>query len=70
MLFKTAQHLGLVIGVKSSRQIKESQDSNLIRIRSCENATGNTKESCFCTVTSTVCSLKFVCEMVGSLDYM
>ena len=56
----------MVNGVKSSRQIKESQDSNLVGIRSCENVIDNTKESSFCTMTSTVGRLKFVCEMVGS----
>ena len=66
MLFKTAQHYGVVDGVKSSRQIKESQNRNLVGIRSCENVIDNTKESCFYTVTSTVSRLKFVCEMVGS----
>ena len=39
---------------------------NLAGVRSCENVTENTKESCFCAVTSTVGRLKFVCEMVGS----
>ena len=66
MLFKTAQQYGMVNGVKSSQQIKECQDRNLAGIRSCENVTDNTKESCFCTVTNTVGRLKFVCEMVGS----
>ena len=66
MLFKTAQQYGVVSGVKSSRQIKESQDRKLVGIRSCENVINNTKESCFCTVTSTVGRLKFVlvCEVV------
>ena len=66
MLFKMAQQYGVVSDVKSSRQIKESLDRNLVGIRSCENVIDNMKESCFCTVTSTVGRLKFVCEIVGS----
>ena len=45
---------------------KESQDSNLVGIRSCENVNDNMKESFFCTVTSMVGRLKFASEMVGS----
>ena len=65
-MFKTAQQYGVDNGVKSSRQIKESQDRNLTGIRSFKNAIDNTKESCFCTVTNMLGRLKFVCEMVGS----
>ena len=53
MLFKVAEQNGVVNGVESSRQIKESQDGNLVGIRSCVNVIHNTKENCFCTVTST-----------------
>ena len=66
MLFKAGQQYGVVSGVKCSRQIKESQDRDLVGIRSCENVTDNMKERYFCTVTSMVGRLKFVCEMVGS----
>ena len=66
MLFKTAQQYVVVSSVESSRQIKECQDRNLVGIRSCENVIDSTKESCFCTVSSTVGRLKFVCEMVES----
>ena len=66
MLFKTAQQYEVVNGFIISGQIKESQDRNLFGIRSCENVTGNTNESWFFTVTSTVGRLKFVFEMVGS----
>ena len=66
MLLKMAQQYRVVKGVKSSQQIKESEDRNLVGIRSCENVTDNMKERYFCTVTSMVGRLKFVCEMVGS----
>ena len=62
MLFKTAHQYGL----KSSRQIKEIQNRDLVGIKSCEKIIDNTKESCLCIVTSTVGRLKFVCEMDGS----
>ena len=66
MLFTTAQQYGVDGGVKNSRQIKESQDRNLVGIRSYKNVIDFTKESYFCTVASTVGRLKFVCEMDGS----
>ena len=47
---------------KSRRVRKET----LAGVRSCENVIDNRRESCLCTVTSTVVRLKFVCEMVGS----
>ena len=52
--------------VESSRNIKDSQNRNWVGIRSCGNAIDSTKESWFCTVTSTAGRLKFVFEMVGS----
>ena len=65
-MLKMAQQYGVVNVVKSSQQIKESQDRNLAGIRSCENVTDNKKESCFYTVTSMVGRLKCVCEILGS----
>ena len=66
MLFKTAQQYAVVDSVKRNRQVKESQDRNMVGIRSFENVIDNTMKSCFCTVASAKGRSKFVCGMIGS----